>query len=141
MADLAEENFEFAALNEAVNYRRALLQEFGPSLKGEVLEVGSGIGQLSEKMAALPGVGRLHAVEPNEAFFKELNARNLPIESTRGTVVDVAPDTFVNVPPPSVLTCHCTVGVGLPLAAAVKLAVLPDVSMTSVGLSVTTGAL
>ena len=27
---------------------------------------------------------------------------------------------FVNVVPPLVLTCHCTVGVGLPLAAAVN---------------------
>ena len=34
------------------------------------------------------------------------------------SVVDVAPLTFVNVEPPLVDTCHCTVGVGVPLAAA-----------------------
>ena len=39
-------------------------------------------------------------------------------------VVDVAPAMFVKVTP-SVLCCHCTVGVGVPLAAAVKVAVAP----------------
>ena len=37
------------------------------------------------------------------------------------------------------LNCHCTVGVGLPLAAAVKIAVPPAFTVTSVGLVVTTG--
>src|SRR5204862_1088832 len=35
-------------------------------------------------------------------------------------VVLVAPTTLLNAPPPSVLTCHCTVGVGLPFAVAVN---------------------
>ena len=38
-------------------------------------------------------------------------------------VVEVALGMFVNAPP--MLTCHCTVGVGLPVAAAVKVAVDP----------------
>jgi hypothetical protein len=38
-------------------------------------------------------------------------------------VVEVPPERLLNVTPPSVLTCHCTVGVGEPVAAAVKLAV------------------
>jgi len=42
------ENFEFAALQQADNYRVALLAEFAPHLRGHVLEVGSGIGQLTE---------------------------------------------------------------------------------------------
>ena len=40
-------------------------------------------------------------------------------------VVEVAPETLLNVEPPSVLTCHCAVGVGEPVAAAVKVAVWP----------------
>ncbi len=48
----------------------------------------------------------------------------LPLIDTVGLlmvrVVEVAPATLVNDPP--VLTCHCTVGAGLPLAAAVKVA-------------------
>src|SRR5438034_5003165 len=38
-------------------------------------------------------------------------------------VVEVAPEMLLKVTPPSVLTCHCTVGVGEPVAAAVKVAV------------------
>jgi hypothetical protein len=45
-------------------------------------------------------------------------------------VVEVPPEeTLLNVAPPSVLTCHCTVGVGEPVAAAVKLAVWPAVTV------------
>ncbi len=38
------------------------------------------------------------------------------------SVVEVAPLTGLNVLPPSLLTCHCTVAAGLALAAAVKVA-------------------
>jgi hypothetical protein len=44
-------------------------------------------------------------------------------------VVEVAPETLLNVTPPSVLTCHCTVGVGEPVAEAVKVAVWPAVTV------------
>src|SRR5271156_2493990 len=56
------------------------------------------------------------------------------------SVADVAPDKFVNVPPPFVLTCHCTVGVGEPDAAAVNVAVAPAVTVTLVGSVVIVGA-
>jgi len=41
----------------------------------------------------------------------------------------VAPETLLQEEPPLVLTCHCTVGVGVPLAAAVKLTVWPAVTV------------
>jgi hypothetical protein len=44
-------------------------------------------------------------------------------------VVEVAPETLLNVPLPAVLICHCTVGVGEPVAAAVKVAVWPAVTV------------
>src|SRR2546427_8777 len=44
-------------------------------------------------------------------------------------VVKVAAETLLNVTPPSVLTCHCTVGVGEPVAAAVNVAVWPAVTV------------
>jgi hypothetical protein len=44
------------------------------------------------------------------------------------SVVEVAPATLLNVTPPSVLTCHWTVGAGFPLAAAVKFALVPAVT-------------
>ncbi len=71
-----------------------------------------------------------------EAFVN--TARNLvPFwpAVTLGTVsvVVVAPPTFAYVAPPSVLDCHCTVGVGVPVAAAVNSAVPPAFTVTSVG--------
>jgi hypothetical protein len=53
-------------------------------------------------------------------------------------VVLVAPGILLNDAPPLVLTCHCTVGVGLPPAAAVKVA-LPLMTVCEAGLVVTTG--
>jgi len=55
------------------------------------------------------------------------------------SVVEVAPDMFANVPPPFVVTCHCTVGVGVPVAAAVNVAVALAVTVTFAGFVVITG--
>jgi hypothetical protein len=46
---------------------------------------------------------------------------------------------FVQVLPPLVLTCHCTVGVVASVAAAVKVTCVPAVTVWLVGLVVTTG--
>jgi hypothetical protein len=54
-------------------------------------------------------------------------------------VVEVAPETLLNVVPPSVLTCHCTVGVGEPVAAAVKVAVWPAATVWLAGCVVIVG--
>ncbi len=56
------------------------------------------------------------------------------------SVVEVAPGMLLNVVPPSVETCHCTVGLGLPEAAAVKVAVPPAQTSWLVGFVVTLGA-
>ena len=47
---------------------------------------------------------------------------------------------MLQVEPPSVLTCHCTLGVGLPVAEAVKETEWPAVTVWLVGLEVTMGA-
>ena len=47
-------------------------------------------------------------------------------------VVLVAPEISLQMPPPFVLTCHCAVGVGFPLATALKVASLPLSSFFSV---------
>ena len=48
---------------------------------------------------------------------------------------------FEKEPPPLVLTCHCTVGAGVPLAAAVNVTLAsPYVLVTLLGLVVTEGA-
>ena len=42
--------------------------------------------------------------------------------------------------PPSVLTCHCTLGAGPPLAAAVKVTVAPAFTVCEIGSVATAGA-
>ena len=54
-------------------------------------------------------------------------------------VRDVAPAMFDH-DPPTGIDCHCTLGAGVPLAAAVKDAACPASTETSRGLSTTTGA-
>lgn len=83
------DEFEFAALREAGNYRRALVREFAPALKGRIIEIGAGIGQITDLLAATPGVEHLLAVEPDAGFCRELRAR-LPQQSLiEGTVEQV----------------------------------------------------
>src|SRR3954471_978970 len=85
------EDFEFAALREASNYRRALIERFGPYLKGSVLEVGAGIGQMSAVIKQRPEVTELIAVEPDKGFQAGL-AEVLPeSQIVRGTAHDAPP--------------------------------------------------
>jgi hypothetical protein len=55
------------------------------------------------------------------------------------SVVEVAPLMLVNTAPPLVLNCHCTVGVGLPVAAAVNVTLDPSGTVWLTGFVVTTG--
>src|SRR5258707_13170935 len=52
-------------------------------------------------------------------------------------VVEVAPETLLNVPLPAVLICHCTVGE--PVAAAVNVAVGPALAVCFAGCVVMVG--
>src|SRR5258708_4466505 len=61
-------DFEFTALTEARNYRQALFGEFGPFLKGYVIEIGAGIGQMTQNLVRLPGITQVLAVEPDAGF-------------------------------------------------------------------------
>ena len=55
-------------------------------------------------------------------------------------MVDVAPLMFVQLEPLFSESCHCTVGVGLPDAAAENVAVDPEATLTLTGCVVTFGA-
>src|SRR5437016_1927393 len=50
--------------------------------------------------------------------------------------LDVSPGISANVVPPSVLTCHCNVGVGFPVAVEVKHARVPAQLVELAGWSV-----
>ena len=87
------EDFEFAALAEAKNYRRALFEEFRGALRGEVVEVGAGIGQMTEQLLTLPQVSRAIAVEPDASFCEKFRARLPKTELIHGTVDNLPPNT------------------------------------------------
>src|SRR5579862_9491626 len=87
------EDFEFAALAEAKNYRRALITEFRTALKGEVIEVGAGIGQMTEHLLELPDVRRSLAVEPDAGFCAQYRTRLPGRELLEGTVAELPAQT------------------------------------------------
>jgi hypothetical protein len=64
----------------------------------------------------------------------------ISVVAARVSVGDVAPVKFANVIPPLVLTCHCTVGAGAPVAAAVNVAFTPAMAVMFAGFVVTAGA-
>jgi len=88
------EGFEFDALRRAENYRTTLLAEFRHFLKGHVLEIGAGIGQITCALSRLPGIEKLLAVEPEARFcqsFRRLHPRLTVLEGTLETV-QIEPD-------------------------------------------------
>jgi SAM-dependent methyltransferase len=82
-------DFEFAALQEARNYRKALATEFGPALKGKVLEVGAGVGQMTQAFRAMPGVSEIVCVEPDSRFHSGFLSGNPGVRLIQGIVADV----------------------------------------------------
>src|SRR5690349_14222269 len=65
------EDFEFNALREAHNYRRALQKMFAPHLRGRVIEIGAGCGQFTEQLRQLATINYLLAIEPDARFCAE----------------------------------------------------------------------
>jgi phospholipid N-methyltransferase len=84
-------DFEFAALNNAANYRQALLREFRQFLRGDVAEVGAGIGQITEPLLHTSGVNRVVAVEPDPQFCAQHRSKFPGHELIEGTAKDLDP--------------------------------------------------
>lgn len=82
-------DFEFAALQQAANYRAALITSFRPWLRGHLLEVGAGIGQMSQAMRSLPEVTRHVAVEPDSKFLPALHQVLPATDIVEGTAHNV----------------------------------------------------
>jgi len=86
-------DFEFEALREARNYRAVLFEEFGQFLRGDVLEIGAGIGQLTQHLRQLPNVKRTMAIEPGAAYCARHREQFPGHELIEGTVADLPPGT------------------------------------------------
>jgi SAM-dependent methyltransferase len=88
-ANASTNDFEFEALSEARNYRHALFEQFGPYLKGDVAEIGAGIGQMTELLRARPGVKQAVAVEPDAQYCAKHRALHPNHEVVNGTAADL----------------------------------------------------
>lgn len=82
-------DFEFAALKEAKNYRAALMRDFDSRLRGNVLEVGAGVGQITAELRQKPEIQKLLSIEPNADFCHQLRARFPNHDLLNGTVGDL----------------------------------------------------
>jgi SAM-dependent methyltransferase len=95
------EDFEFAALRQANNYRQAVFNEFRPALLGRVLETGSGIGQMTEVLRGHRAISQLLCVEPNPQFCAEHRKKFPEIDLLPGTIDNLPAgttwDTIVSV--------------------------------------------
>jgi SAM-dependent methyltransferase len=90
-ATASTKDFEFSALNHAANYRKALLREFAEFLRGDVVEVGAGIGQITEPLLRLSGVKRVIPVEPDPDFCAQHRSKFPGHELIQGTAKDLPP--------------------------------------------------
>src|SRR6185369_15959972 len=94
-------------------------------------------GPLSRvKIAAVLGTLAAHRLLNRARYWLPLSAAT----ALKVKLGLVAPAMSLNVTPPSMLSCHCTVGAGLPLAVAVKVT-LPGHTVWLAGFNVTTGPL
>lgn len=66
MSDLSEKTLE--SMSQATYYNEWVKEQFASYLKGDILEVGCGIGNFSEILA---GYGQLTAIDINQAYVKE----------------------------------------------------------------------
>lgn len=81
-------DFEFAALNEARNYRAALVRDFAPVLRGRVIEIGAGVGQITTELRRLPGIETLLCIEPDAGFCRDFRLRHPGQPIIEGTIAD-----------------------------------------------------
>jgi SAM-dependent methyltransferase len=86
-------NFQFAALNVARNYRHALVRDFELFLRGNVLEGGAGVGQVTAELQRLQNIEKLCCVEPNTDFCTQFRARFPHAELLEGPTRDLPVDT------------------------------------------------
>jgi SAM-dependent methyltransferase len=88
----AAEDFEFAALYEARNYRAAICRLFAPHLSGDILEVGAGIGQMLGDVVTICRPTNVAAVEPDSRFIPALRAAVPGAEVWAGSEQDIPSD-------------------------------------------------
>lgn len=83
------EDFEFEALGQAHNYREAIVREFASALRGRVIEIGAGVGQMTRVLRHSPTIETLLSVEPEARFAQSFRAALPEAALLEGTIDDV----------------------------------------------------
>lgn len=96
MADYRYEGDELALFAHAHNWKQYWISQLAPFVRGDVLEVGAGIGSNTPKLRYLSTGGWL-CLEPDELLLPELRRRvetniSLPVEVMCGTVNSLPKD-------------------------------------------------
>lgn len=87
------------SLGELEGYNSWVIDTFAPFVRGNVLEVGAGTGTMTTRLARLPSVSSITAVEPDSARWETLvaatnkRADGCPVKPLLGTI-DATNDTF-----------------------------------------------
>lgn len=76
----------------AERYRRALLAEFAPHLRGDIVEIGAGIGQNTPHLLQLPAVRQVVSVEPDPEFCAVFRRTYPALTLVEGTAADLRAD-------------------------------------------------
>src|ERR1700733_6862467 len=85
----AGNEFEFAALSEARNYRKAIVSVFGPFARGNTLEVGCGVGQFTQDLQRFSPTAKIIGLEPDPAFHASFRLNNPNIRLLTGTAQEI----------------------------------------------------
>ncbi|MFM7181433.1 MAG: class I SAM-dependent methyltransferase [Verrucomicrobiales bacterium] len=100
-ANATTADFEFAALWEAANYRAAIVHEFQQHLRGHLLEVGCGIGQMTREFQLLSAIDRITCIEPDQGFAakhaKDIQGAELLIGTAGDLPPTVEADSIVSI--------------------------------------------
>lgn len=92
-ANATTADFEFAALWEARNYRASIVREFEQYLRGHLIEVGCGIGQMTREFQLLSGISRITCIEPDHGFAAKHAKDVQGAELLVGTAEDLPSET------------------------------------------------
>lgn len=82
-------NYEFEGLQFANNYRAAVLEEFYPFLKGDVIEVGAGLGQFTQMLKTVSAIKKIVSIEPYTPFCEQFRRNHPDVELINGTINDI----------------------------------------------------
>jgi len=85
-------DFEFSALSEARNYRKAIIEQFANFLTGRVLEIGTGVGQITESLQTINSINELVGIEPDPDFSNLFKAHLPAVQLYPGTIQDLHQD-------------------------------------------------